>query len=108
MDADWIKEIRGALADAVPEPPREASELDACGAGRIIGRKRNWSAPGPDGITNFWAEESTGIVLCFLTRANTHLGEYGLMQGEQSGEKENIEVELLIIYLSIKWFVRTH
>ena len=53
VDADWIKEIRSALTDVVPEPPREASELDACGSGRIIGRRRNWSAPDPGGSTNF-------------------------------------------------------
>ena len=54
MDAEWIEEIRSTVEDIVPDFSIENFEVDACVVGKIISGKRIWSAPGPNGITNFW------------------------------------------------------
>ena len=48
-DATWLEDVRCAFAEFVPGPSQEDFELET-----VIEKKRNWSAPGPDRIVNFW------------------------------------------------------
>ena len=58
-EAEWIEEVREAMEDVVPEVPTDGWNLDAEQVTKIIKRKKNWSAPGPDRIANFWWEKAT-------------------------------------------------
>ena len=51
---EWIEEIRIAMEDIVPNLTKEEFKANSCDAGKIISGKKNWSAPGPNRITNFW------------------------------------------------------
>ena len=54
IKADWLEEVRGVMKEVVPELPTEGFQLDRKDARKIISKKNNWSASGPDDITNFW------------------------------------------------------
>ena len=49
------------MEEAVPELPTGQFELDAKEAGRIINKKRKWSAPGPDRIANYWWKRARAL-----------------------------------------------
>ena len=53
-DAQWLKEVRYADYSRVPPPSDKARALNTSDAARILARKTNWSASGPDRLTNFW------------------------------------------------------
>ena len=57
--AEWIEEVREAMEDVVPEVPTDGWNLNAEEVTKIINRKKNWSAPGPDRIANFWWKKAT-------------------------------------------------
>ena len=52
-EVEWIKEVRGGMKDVVPEVPTDGWNLNAEQVTKIMKRKKNWSAPGPDRIANF-------------------------------------------------------
>ena len=53
-NAQWLKEIRSAIYSQAPPPSEKAWKLDTLKAAKVLARKKNWSAPGPDRLTNFW------------------------------------------------------
>ena len=54
-NCQWLKEIERAMDISVPNPDiNQRWELTTeCGA-KVVRKKRNWSAPGPDRIANYW------------------------------------------------------
>ena len=58
------------MEDVVLEVPTDGWNLNAEQVTKIIKRKKNWSAPGPDRIANFWWKKATflhkEIAACFL------------------------------------------
>ena len=54
--AEWLKEMDEAILRCVPPLSRESWKTETTEAARVISRKRNWSAPGPDRsrLTNYW------------------------------------------------------
>ena len=56
-----LKDVRCAFAELVPVPPQEDFELDTVKCAYVIKRKRNWSAPGPDRIVNFWWKRAESL-----------------------------------------------
>ena len=61
------------MEDVVPEVPTDGWNLNAEQVTKIINRKKNWSAPGPDSIANFLWKKATilhkEIVTCFRATA---------------------------------------
>jgi len=53
-DSMWLEDVWCAIGELVPVPPQENFELDTVKCAYVIKRKRNWRAPGPDRIVNFW------------------------------------------------------
>ena len=51
---EWIEDVREAMREAVPEIPTTEFKLTGDKAGQTIRKKKNWSAPGPDLLVNFW------------------------------------------------------
>ena len=52
--AEWLNEVRDAIFSKVPPPTEEAWTLETAEAVGILKRKKNWSAPGPDKLVNYW------------------------------------------------------
>ena len=50
----WLQEVKIAIHEQVP--PRSGNEwaLVVAEAVKFLSKKRNWSAPGSDKITDFW------------------------------------------------------
>ena len=53
-DVKWLRPIREAIAKKVPPPSDESWGLHTIQAVKILSKKRNWSAPGPDKLVNYW------------------------------------------------------
>ena len=69
-----FQEVREAIEDVVPdEVQTDGWNLNAEQVTKIINRKKNWSAPGPDRIANFWWKKATishkEIATCFQATA---------------------------------------
>lgn len=68
-EVGWVKEIEEAMEHVVPEVPTNTWNLSVEQVSKIINRKKNWSAPGPDRIANFWWKKATilhkGIAISF-------------------------------------------
>ena len=54
MSAKWVEEVKSAINSRVAAPTDEQFLLTKEEAVNAIRKKRNWSAPGPDRITNYW------------------------------------------------------
>ena len=54
IQTEWLDEIRCVVSENIPELPEGPFELCAEQAKKVILKKRNWSAPGPDRIVNYW------------------------------------------------------
>ena len=52
--AIWLQEVKRAIHGCVPPPVEEEWGLTDDETVKIIGKKRNWSAPGPDKLENYW------------------------------------------------------
>ena len=52
-DVKWLRHIREAIAKKVPQPSDELWGLHTTQAVKILSKKRNWSAPGPDKLVNY-------------------------------------------------------
>ena len=57
----WRDEIRSAIRDSVPEMMEEDFELSVDQAARVISKKLNWSAPGPDRLVKFWWKRASSV-----------------------------------------------
>ena len=44
----WLEERRSAIQRRVPPPTEEDRDLDPAVAAKVLAKKKNWSAPGPD------------------------------------------------------------
>ena len=62
--AAWLEEIRCAIESRVPPPPEERWDLEPAGAVRVIVKKKNWSAPSPDRLVNFWWKHAHSLHEC--------------------------------------------
>ena len=50
------------MEDVVPEVPTDGWNLNVEHVTKMIrNRKKNWSAPGPDRIANFWLKKATTL-----------------------------------------------
>ena len=52
--APWLGQVREAIKESVPEPREDGFTLESTSTRKVITKKKNWSAPGPDKIANFW------------------------------------------------------
>ena len=50
----WLEEVRRAFEKLVPVPRQDRFQLNQTKCAEAIKKKRNWSAPGPDRIANYW------------------------------------------------------
>ena len=50
----WLVEVRRAFEKLVPVPRQDSFQLNQTKCADAIKKKRNWSAPGPDRIANYW------------------------------------------------------
>ena len=53
-ETSWLEEIRTAFNRKVPPPSEENFVLETSKAVKVLSKKKNWSAPGPDRLTNYW------------------------------------------------------
>ena len=60
-NATWLEEIRSAIHSRVPEPADEDWDLDEMDAAKVLTKKKNWSAPGPDRLANFWWKRANSL-----------------------------------------------
>ena len=52
--AKWVEEVKSAINSSVAAPRDEQFLLTKEESVNTIRKKRNWSAPEPDRITNYW------------------------------------------------------
>ena len=57
FSAPWLGEVRELIRESVPEPREDGFTLESTSARKVITKKKNWSAPGPDKIANFWSKK---------------------------------------------------
>ena len=62
LAATWLDEIRIKMAEIVPDPHEGDLEITSSDCYRAVGKKKNWSAPGPDKIANYWWKKITSIL----------------------------------------------
>ena len=60
-NAEWLQEIISAISNKVPPQEENSLGLDSETIKEAIRRKKNWSAPGPDKIANFWWKKVDAI-----------------------------------------------
>ena len=56
--APWLGEVREATKESVPEPRQDGFTFESTTTRKVITKKKNWSAPGPDKIANFWLKNA--------------------------------------------------
>ena len=61
ISAKWVEEVKSAINSRVAAPTDEQFLLTKEDAVNAIRKKRNWSAPGPDRITNYWWKKSVQL-----------------------------------------------
>ena len=59
--AKWVKEVESAINGRVAAPADEQFLLTKEEAVNAIRKKRNWSTPGPDHITNYWWKKAYSL-----------------------------------------------
>ena len=60
--ANWLEGMRTAINSQVPAPPDENDEeVDSRKAVGVLKRKKNWSAPGPDKLTDYWWKQAIAL-----------------------------------------------
>ena len=68
-NAAWLQEVKIAIHEQVPPPTGDEWVLQVAESVKVLSKKGNWSAPGPDKITNFcWKRATTlhkGVVKSF-------------------------------------------
>ena len=68
--ASWLEEMKDVIREYVPPPPAEEEwDLEIDEIVKTVKKKKNWSAPGPDKISNYWWKHAEalhhGVMLCF-------------------------------------------
>ena len=70
----WLNDVKRGFDKLLPAPPADFFQLSTEASTKVIKQKRNWSAPGPDRLTNFWWKKATclhqGIATCFAAIGN--------------------------------------
>ncbi|XP_068723454.1 uncharacterized protein [Montipora capricornis] len=61
LESKWIKEIRSILQSHAPAQSTESVVITAELYYNSIKKKKNWSSPGKDKITNFWIKKLTAL-----------------------------------------------
>ena len=56
-----MQEVKIAIHEQVPPPIGDEWALEVAEAVKVLSKKRNWSAPGPDKITNFWWKRASTL-----------------------------------------------
>ena len=52
--APWLGVLKEAIKENVSEPREDGFTFEYRSARKVITKKKNWSAPGPGKIANFW------------------------------------------------------
>ena len=52
--AEGLEDVRQAIAGCVPESWMGECDIECDQVKKVLVKKRNWSAPGPDRIVNYW------------------------------------------------------
>ena len=60
-NAEWLKEIEKAIRQRVPLASQEEWGLETVAIAKVISTKRNWCAPGPDRVVNFWWKRACAV-----------------------------------------------
>ena len=60
-DAAWLQDLEDAIARGVSPPPKEQWQIETSQAVRDLLKKRNWSAPGPDKLVNYWRKRAHAL-----------------------------------------------
>ena len=85
ISAKWVEEVKSAINSRVAAPTDEQFLLTKEEAVNAIRKKRNWSAPGPDRITNYWWKKAyslhEGVSSAFMSIVQ-HDHEYPLWFAE--------------------------
>ena len=66
-NAAWLEEIRSAIHIRVPELAEEDRDLDETDAVKVLNKKKNRSALGPDRLENFWRNRAHSLHKCVAT-----------------------------------------
>ena len=61
ISAKWVEEVKSAINSRVAAPTDEQFLLTKEEAVNAIRKKRNWSATGPDRITNYWWKKAYSL-----------------------------------------------
>ena len=68
--AEWLEEVRQAVAGCVPVSWMGECDIECDQVKKVIVKKRNWSAPGPNRIVNCWWKRAKplheSVALSFL------------------------------------------
>ena len=84
QERNGVRISGGRWSKILPELPKYKGqfELDVNEPGRIINKKRNWSAPGPDRIANYWWKRARplhgGVAASFQANAEQDDHEFPL------------------------------
>ena len=60
-NATWLEDVREAINKYVPPPSNDNFVLESTEVVKTIMKKRNWSAPGPDRIANYWWKKAHAL-----------------------------------------------
>ena len=52
--APWLGVLKEAIKENVSEPREDGITFEYTSARKVTTKNKNWSAPGPDKIANFW------------------------------------------------------
>ena len=68
--ATWLQEVKRAIHECVPPPDEGEWGLTEDEAVKIVGKKKDWSAPGPDKLVNYWWKKAevlhNGVTTSFI------------------------------------------
>ena len=60
-NAAWLQKVKIAVHEQVPPPRGDEWTLEVAEAVKVLSKKRNCSAPGPDKIINFWWKRASTL-----------------------------------------------
>ena len=114
-NAEWLKEIELAISQHVPLPTVGTWTLETNEAVKVILKKRNWSAPGPDRVVNYWWNRACtlheGVASAFKTITSSSCeypkwfteGKTRLIPKQADFTSEN-QRPITCLNTSYKWF----
>ena len=98
--AAWLDEVRHAISSKVPPPTDEDWTLKTAEAVGVLKRKKNWSAPGPDRLVNFWWKR----VHVLHQRVGRSFEAISRIHDELKENVINTKRPLTCLNTSYKWF----